>query len=42
MSLGGLATSVICSRDIRIKAGVNMDGELPIASVPGIYQILFL
>jgi len=28
MSLGGLATSVICSTDKRVKAGVNIDGGL--------------
>jgi hypothetical protein len=42
MSLGGLATSVICARDKRIKAGVNLDGALPIASVHGKYPIPFL
>jgi hypothetical protein len=42
MSLGGLATSVICSGDRRIKAGVNMDGALPVASVHGRHQIPFL
>lgn len=42
MSLGGLATSVICSTDRRIKAGVNMDGALPVASVHGKYRIPFL
>ncbi|HEX9903196.1 MAG TPA: hypothetical protein VGB72_10080 [Acidobacteriota bacterium] len=42
MSMGGLATSVICSTDRRIKAGANMDGALPIASIHGKYQIPFL
>jgi pimeloyl-ACP methyl ester carboxylesterase len=42
MSMGGLATSVISSTDGRIKAGINMDGALPLASVHGKYQIPFL
>ena len=42
MSLGGLATSVICSSDKRIKAGVNMDGAFPVFSIHGKYQIPFL
>jgi len=42
MSLGGLATSVICSTDKRIKAGVNMDGAFPVASNHGKYRIPFL
>ncbi|MCG7854057.1 MAG: hypothetical protein MIO92_16190, partial [Methanosarcinaceae archaeon] len=42
MSMGGLATSVICSTDKRIKAGVNMDGAFPVASIHGKYQIPFL
>ncbi|OFY68598.1 MAG: hypothetical protein A2V64_11000 [Bacteroidetes bacterium RBG_13_43_22] len=42
MSLGGLATSVVCSMDRRIKAGVNMDGAFPIASIHGKYQIPFM
>jgi len=42
MSLGGLATSVICSMDKRIKAGLNMDGAFPEASVHGKYHTPFL
>jgi len=42
MSLGGLATSVICSRDKRVKAGVNLDGAFPVDSIYGKYQIPFL
>jgi pimeloyl-ACP methyl ester carboxylesterase len=42
MSLGGLATSILCSTDRRIKAGVNMDGALPIAPLDGKYQIPFM
>lgn len=42
MSLGGLATSIICSTDGRIKAGVNIDGAFPIASIAGKYQIPFM
>jgi hypothetical protein len=42
MSMGGLATSVISSTDKRIKAGINMDGAFPVASVHGKYQIPFL
>jgi predicted dienelactone hydrolase len=42
MSLGGLATSVTCSRDERVKAGVNMDGAFPFASIYGNHQAPFL
>jgi len=42
MSLGGLATSFICSTDGRIKAGVNIDGALPIAPLDGKYPIPFM
>ena len=42
MSMGGLATSIICSTDRRIKAGVNIDGALPIASIHGKFQIPFM
>jgi hypothetical protein len=42
MSLGGLATSVICSADKRIKAGINMDGAFFSSSIDGKYQIPFL
>jgi predicted dienelactone hydrolase len=42
MSMGGLATSVISSTDKRIKAGVNMDGALPVASIHGKYQVPFM
>jgi len=42
MSMGGLATSVISSTDGRIKAGVNMDGAFPVASIHGKYQIPFM
>jgi hypothetical protein len=42
MSLGGLATSVICSTDGRIKAGVNIDGGLSSASLDGKYQTPFM
>jgi len=42
MSLGGLATSVICSTDKRIKAGVNIDGGFYGASVDGKYQVPFM
>ncbi len=42
MSMGGLATSFICSTDQRIKAGVNIDGALPIAPLDGKYQIPFM
>jgi len=42
MSLGGLATSIICSTDRRIKAGVNIDGAFPIASIHGKFQIPFM
>ncbi|MCJ7581475.1 MAG: hypothetical protein MUP98_13190 [Candidatus Aminicenantes bacterium] len=42
MSLGGLATSVICSTDKRIKAGINMDGAFFSSSLDGKYQIPFL
>jgi hypothetical protein len=42
MSLGGLATSFVCSTDVRIKAGVNMDGAFPIAPLDGKHQIPFM
>ncbi len=42
MSLGGLATSIICSTDKRIKAGINIDGAFPIAAIHGKYQIPFM
>jgi len=42
MSLGGLATSVICSTDKRIKAGVNIDGGFFGASIDQKYPIPFM
>ncbi len=42
MSLGGLATSVICSTDRRIKAGINMDGGSSSVWIHGKLQIPFL
>ena len=42
MSLGGLATSVTCSRDERVKAGVNVDGAFPFAPIYGEHQTPFL
>ena len=42
MSLGGLATSVTCSKDERVKAGVNMDGAFPFAPIYGEHQTPFL
>ncbi|MGB7295757.1 MAG: hypothetical protein WBC70_09230 [Candidatus Aminicenantales bacterium] len=42
MSLGGLATSVICATDGRIKAGVNIDGGFSSAAIKGKYQIPFM
>ncbi|MBN1504798.1 MAG: hypothetical protein JW952_07045, partial [Candidatus Eisenbacteria bacterium] len=44
MSLGGLATSVACSTDRRVKAGVNIDGGFYGSSVEGKCQtpLMFL
>lgn len=42
MSLGGLATSIVCSTDAGIRAGVNIDGALPIPSIHGKYRIPFM
>jgi len=42
MSMGGMATSVICSMDKRIKAGVNMDGGFVGAPLAGKCHIPFL
>jgi len=42
MSMGGLASSMICSKDGRVKAGVNMDGAMPIASTHGKIQVPFM
>ncbi len=42
MSLGGLATSVICSKDRRIKTGVSIDGGFFRASPDEKYQVPFM
>ena len=42
MSLGGLATSVACSKDERVKAGVNIDGAFPFAPIYGEHQVPIL
>lgn len=42
MSLGGLATSAICSTDRRIKAGINIDGAFFSSSLDGKYRIPFM
>jgi hypothetical protein len=42
MSMGGMATSVICSKDKRIKAGANMDGGFIGAPLAGKCHIPFL
>ena len=39
MSLGGLATSVVCSTDKRVKAGVNIDGGFYSATLEGKYRV---
>jgi hypothetical protein len=42
MSLGGLATSVICSTDKRVKAGINIDGAFVSTPLDGKYQVPFM
>jgi len=42
MSMGGIATSEICLRDKRIKAGINIDGGLNVSTLEGSYQNPFM
>ncbi len=42
MSMGGLAASVVCATDKRVKAGINIDGAFPVASIDAKIQAPFM